>query len=469
MKRWHIMLVVAVIIIGLFFVDGGSVYVKQLLNRPPKATFTYRTPTRTLKYIAPTDRDLIMFLNNSTDPDGDPLTSRWYVRYNGTGDWKLLNGSRDHWGRLSVSNEKGHEIKLVVSDGMKEDAAAAILPFDPAHMYKTTELLGVSLKGINYHVGRRYMGDYGSTPTPDEINESLEVIRTELGCNAIKLYGDNLDVMIFSAEKAAEKGFQTIILSQRYSFTAPNQETTIDEHVKAVIEFSKKAEAFRIKHDDVILNIGEELQYTVSGLVDAPSYSERTQIYSKMNPEERAVVDKKLNAYLGQMLEGVRSNFLGPVTYSPNPMTKFAIKWQELGFDIVGPMGYYPDDGWNTESNIIKDLIRLKTYGKPVIITESGCECFVGADKGILYNNQEYYPEEQVKYLNRVMPAFMKARIDGIMHFTFIYKVADDADSYGLMLWNKNNYVRRGFSISFFVILPMSVAGEGVSVGVCGV
>ena len=40
----------------------------------------------------------------------------------GTGDWKSLNNSKDHWGRLPVSNEKGHEIKLVVLDGMKEDS-----------------------------------------------------------------------------------------------------------------------------------------------------------------------------------------------------------------------------------------------------------------------------------------------------------------------------------------------------------
>ena len=132
MKKWQIVLIASLILIGLFLLDGGAVYVKQLINRPPKTAFTYRTPTRTLKYIAPTDRDLILFLNNSTDPDGDPLTSKWYVRYNGTGDWKLLTSSRDHWGKLPVSNEKGHEIKLVVSDGMKENSTTIVLPVDPS-------------------------------------------------------------------------------------------------------------------------------------------------------------------------------------------------------------------------------------------------------------------------------------------------------------------------------------------------
>jgi len=135
LKKWQIALIAVLLIVGIFFVDGGAVYVKQLLNRPPKAAFTYRTPTRTLKYIAPTDSDMIMFLNNSTDPDGDELTCKWYVRFNGTGDWKILNSSRDHWGRLPVSNEKGHEIRLIVSDGMKESSSSVVLPVDIASHY----------------------------------------------------------------------------------------------------------------------------------------------------------------------------------------------------------------------------------------------------------------------------------------------------------------------------------------------
>lgn len=127
MKKWQIAFIGIFIVVGIFLLDGGSTYIKQLTNHPPKAAFTYRTPTRTLKYVAPTDRDPIMFLNNSTDPDGDPLTSTWQIRFNGTGDWKILNNSRDHRGRLPASNEKGHEIKLAVSDGARDDSVSALV------------------------------------------------------------------------------------------------------------------------------------------------------------------------------------------------------------------------------------------------------------------------------------------------------------------------------------------------------
>jgi len=63
LKKWQIALVVVLLVVGIFFVDGGSAYIKQLINRSPKAAFMYRTPTRTLKYIAPTDRDMILLLN----------------------------------------------------------------------------------------------------------------------------------------------------------------------------------------------------------------------------------------------------------------------------------------------------------------------------------------------------------------------------------------------------------------------
>lgn len=237
MKKWPIALVGILIVVGLFLLDGGSIYIKQLLNRPPKAAFMYRTPTRTLKYIAPTDRDMILFLNNSTDPDGDPLTYSWFV------DGRLVNNTKDHWTKLIQGN---HTVRLVVSDGMKEDSATVVLPVDPAQLSNYSKRqLSVPLKGIAYHIGRYFMGDYGKPPADDEIPETLTVIRDELGCNAILLWGGYEDVMVRCAKAAINMGFKEIFLIPRYQRVAPNQAMTITEHTKRVVEFAKSVEGLR--------------------------------------------------------------------------------------------------------------------------------------------------------------------------------------------------------------------------------
>jgi hypothetical protein len=461
MKRWHVVVMAILILTALFLADGGAVYLKEFLstfqpgatstqsttstrslNEPPKAAFMYRTPTRTLKYIAPTDQDLIMFLNNSTDPDlpFEALESRWYVQYNGTGDWQPLNASRDYSTTLPAGQ---HMIKLVVSDGHSQDSMIQSIVVDRSDVYPSRQFT-IGLKGINYHIGRRYMGEYGRYPDADEINESLDVIRYELGCNAIKLFGDSPDLMVFASQKAIEKGFQIVILSLRHKYAespSPHREVTIDEHVKAVIEFSKSAEELHRKYGGIVLCIGEELQYTVTGLVDAPSYDERIDLYWKLSEEKRTVVNAKLNEYLATMVKGVRENFLGPVTYSPNEGTRFAVKWRELDLDIVAPMAYYEAAQW-TETEAVKDLLKFKTYGKPVYVTEFGVQCCVGAmanasgDPCTYQKSPIYSQDEQVHFIDGMVRIFTKARVDGIFYWMFIYKHENDAESYGLVKWN---------------------------------
>jgi hypothetical protein len=436
LKKWQIALVTVLIVVVLFLMDGGQVYVKQLLNRPPKAAFSYRTPTRTLKYIVPTDRDMIMFLNNSSDPDGDPLTSRWYVRYNGTGDWKLFNSSTHHWGRLPVSNEKGHEIRLVVSDGMKEDSTTATLLIDRTTGYSSRKL-SVCFKGVDYEIGFPFQSNRPAV-SETEMAECLGVIRSELGCNAIKIKGGFDELLVKCAEIAAQKSFELIIVSPRYDKSSQTEDLWIDQHVERVVSFSSKAESLLARINNLILCIGEELQYSTRGFVNASSYDERIDLYGKMKSEERAVVDERLNAYLAKIIKGVRENFHGLITYSPNPMTSFAVKWQELGLDACAPMLYNSD-----VRQAYKDCLRFKSLGKPVYIAEFGCGTFEGAASAAgaawrSYVNQPYSQEEQAQYIREAVDVFSTAQVDGIFYWTLILKYDNDARSSGILRYGKN-------------------------------
>jgi len=96
MKR----ILIAVLLVST--VGGGVVaaHYLRLFNRPPGAEFSYRTPTRTLDYVLPTDEDTIMFVNKSTDPDGDTLTYSWFV------DGIQVNNTKDHSMRLTAGTHK---------------------------------------------------------------------------------------------------------------------------------------------------------------------------------------------------------------------------------------------------------------------------------------------------------------------------------------------------------------------------
>jgi hypothetical protein len=440
--KWHIALAAAVIIVALFLMDGGAVYVRQLLNRPPKAAFTYRTPTRTLKYIAPTDRDIIMFLNNSTDPDGDPLASQWLIRYNGTGDWKLLNNSRDHWGRLPVSNEKGHEIRLVVSDGMKEDSKIAVMPVDPAYLSNYPEIrLDIPRIGIVYNIGEHH----GELP-PDEIeiSEALSVVKNELRRDTLRLFGSYEDVMIICAKLAQNINFSNIVLNPRYRKLNNIDDMNIEEHTERLIKFSQLAERLRKNsiHDTIVLSIGNELTIDVRGICNGTTYLDRIkQIQQSATPHQ-----SQLNSWLKKITAEVRKAYKGKLTYSAAPWE--SVKWNELDVDIVGANQYYAYE-WMSEKDFIRALQNFKSFKKPVGVMETGSATFEGARRWgggawTRYQNQSYSQKEQAEFIRKNLILCSEAKMDIVIVYTLVSRNAKiDETSYGVLRYHPDELWRR--------------------------
>jgi hypothetical protein len=412
LKKLQIALVGILIVVGLFLLDGGSVYIKQLINRPPKAAFSFRTPTRTLKYIASTDRDLIMFLNNSTDPDGDKLISQWFIRYNGTGDWRLLNSSIDHWGRLSVSSEKGHEIKLVVSDGMKEESTTAMIPVDPARPERFHQSrLTVPVKGINYQVGITNWPSF-PTPTSEEMLEEIEVIRNELGCNGIRIYGDNDDKIVECARIALVKKFQIILLSPRYIGA------TVSETVERFNGFVIRAGDL-LQHESIAVAVGNELNLDSGGRFDAFS-------------------DAQLNDFLFSLVSSVPETLRGRITYARGPWEN--PDWPRLGLTIIGSNEYI-------SSETQKRVLNFKAYGK-VWITEFGSTTYEDATRYMgsgwrYYQNKTYSQEEQVSCIERSLKSYEICGVDAAFLYTFIERKPTDAESFGILKFQAQGMLLR--------------------------
>jgi len=93
--------------VGKYFWDTTDVYEVEQLT----PTGANQRPTVTLAYdpVNPTTKDTVLFAATASDPDGDPLTYKWYL------DGKNLNISA---GGMKVSNlgPVEHTVKVMVSD-----------------------------------------------------------------------------------------------------------------------------------------------------------------------------------------------------------------------------------------------------------------------------------------------------------------------------------------------------------------
>jgi hypothetical protein len=419
-----------IIAVSLIAVIGGVGYGLGWFNRPPKAGFSFRTPTRTLKYIAPTDRDLIIFTNESTDPETplEKLICNWYVRFNGTGDWKRLNSSTHHWGRLLVSNEKGHEIKLVVSDGMKEDSTTVILSVDPARLPRYSERrLRIPIKGICYNAGVGAFGREFRPPDDLEIQEDLTVIREELNCDGIRIFGDNEEKMLQCGELAFHSGFKIVMLNPLYV------ELPVNESAKRIIDFAKRVQA---KSESInrpfVFVIGNEESIDTKGIFESPTREERKkEIQQRWTQAE---YQNRLNNFLGLVLGEVKKVFKGKVTYASG--TWEDVDWINLPFDVAGMNHYFNGDtNW-----YFRRLYYLQKSGKPIFATEFGCASYEGA---LQYGGGAYAQREGKTYSQQAQSngieqtlGLLNGRVDACFLWKFkIYK-EDDRGSYGILRYN---------------------------------
>ncbi|MBS7622866.1 PKD domain-containing protein [Candidatus Bathyarchaeota archaeon] len=175
--------------------------VETKVNSPPYANFELKRPI----YIRPCVGQEVQFLNKSTDPDGDPLTYRWYV------DDKLESESKDFSTRF---NEIGqHSVRLEVSDGkLKDKKEYSFIDVETDQIFPTKPLY-VKYKGVRYFAGSiTYEWPNIPSPSTEEMDEQLDTIRDDLGCNAIIICGGEYseDRMIECGRMALEKRFERI-------------------------------------------------------------------------------------------------------------------------------------------------------------------------------------------------------------------------------------------------------------------
>jgi hypothetical protein len=405
---------------------GVAVYAGRYLI-PPSPRFSSRTSRRSLRYVVPQSADEVQFVNETDEPFFlPPVTYSWFI------DSRIASTSSNYSCSLSETRTTAgpHIVRLAGSRGFAKSYAESRIEVDPENLPEyPMRKLTIPIKGINYSIKRP---NEGSPPAESEMRECLTVIRHELGCNAIRIYGGYEDHLILCSKLADQIGFEIVEISPNYrTYNPPN--FTIEENVRRVINFAPRVEELRESSSaKIVLVVGNELSIDATGILPGASYVERIAAIESWDSKD----DAKLNSYLNQLTGEVRKRFNGLITYAAGSWEN--VEWWRPEFDIVGPNRYVVSTPGGREWARDR-LAHYKKFGKPVWVNEFGCMSYVGASREEPYTSQRYSQEEQAQNITESIELFKQVGgIDAVFLFLFAISGADDASegiwySHGIM------------------------------------
>ncbi|GAA1467974.1 CPBP family glutamic-type intramembrane protease [Nocardiopsis exhalans] len=226
----------------------------------------------------------------------------------------------------------------------------------------------LSVRGIMYDVGSSYMPGQNSRErwNPEAVREDMRVIREDLHCTTVSLFGHDLNRLEQGARFALEQGLDVWLQPRAVDARHPE----LIEHVGGAAE---AAERLISDHPGrIVLNVGCELTVLNRGILPGRDMGRRAgALYVfAMFPVYHNL---RLNRLLRRLAATARERFSGPLSYG-------AGTWEEVDwspFDIVG-VDYYFDD--ITRSSYRQGLRALTRWNKPVVVTEFGCCSYRGAE-----------------------------------------------------------------------------------------
>ncbi len=270
---------------------------------------------------------------------------------------------------------------LVLTSGLKS-GKAAINQQSPKTSYDNK----LSIKGINYDIGTRYTPPFITRAELNRpmIKQEMLIIKNQLGCNALRIYGEKFDYLEFSSEAALSYGFK-VWLSPRFIDRTPS--TTKGLIMQAAVIAQKIWEMDK----GTVFIIGNEFTLDMKGFIDGNTYQQRGENLTFAIAKSLLIdYNKQLNLFLSEVVLEVRKIFKGKITYA-------AGFWENIDwsiFDIVSVNKYRM---FFNKPFYERQIKNLKQFGKPVAITEFGCASYKGAEKwgGASYNIVEWHQNKR--------------------------------------------------------------------------
>jgi len=308
-------------------------------------------------------------------------------------------------------------------------------------------------KGIGYDTGLSLDGDTRRPFDHDVVRRELQIIRDDLHCTAVRLWGDDLDRLEFAADHAATLGLEVWFSPFTHQFGP-------EEMLALLADGAERAERIRRRGAEVVFVTGAELSLFNRGFLPGDSVRERTAALLERRSELGTLLadlPARVNDFLRQAVAVVRERFGGKVTYASVPLER--VDWTP--FDIVSVDAHRSKE----VAHVYQDGIRaLVAQGKPVAITEFGCTPYRGAaDLGALSGEIVEYSdgipvrlngdytrdeEEQAGYLRELLNVFAAEGVDAAFVCTFVcyglYHRADPREDLDMASWGVVKVLEHG-------------------------
>ena len=288
----------------------------------------------------------------------------------------------------------------------------------------------MKLKGINYDIGIAFTyGDPESTTNvwnKEAFRRDLEIIRDELGCNAMRLSGTDETDMICGAEMVLQAGMDCWV-SPHY-IDAPLEE--LEARTQAV---AAGVEPLRAKYPDneVVIVYGCELHH-FSPFLPGSNFTERLQILGSPDlPGLLEEANKKLDAYFARVIPEMRKVFGGRITYT----TVFFEQIDWAPFDIICLDHYKNNSTKDSFRDDMASFVQLAAaQNKEFYCLETGYGCFDGCfavagannmavgitAEGLLDRDVARSEKQQADALVDAMEDIFQTGAGGIFVFTFV-------------------------------------------------
>ncbi|TDQ00471.1 abortive infection protein [Labedaea rhizosphaerae] len=221
-------------------------------------------------------------------------------------------------------------------------------------------------RGVLYDVGRVLGFNWRPVFDPRVVRRELEIIRDDLGCNAVKICGRDVDRLTVAAEHALALGLEVWFSPELWD---QGVEATL-AHIAAAAVAGERLR--RRWPDRLVFSVATESTLFMRGIIKGRTFLRRL---ANVHEEIRAGRHRApLEAFLTRATRQVRDVFGGPITYASLPFER--VDWDL--FDIVG-VDHYRDA--RSGPRYLDTLERLSAHGKPVVVTEFGMRTYRGADR----------------------------------------------------------------------------------------
>lgn len=301
--------------------------------------------------------------------------------------------------------------------------------------------------GVVYDVGLHFSGTERSSVDPfdpDLVRHDMQAI-SELGANAVRIEGQEIDRLIVATRAAHDAGLSV--------FLSPwKMDAGFRETLEYVSTCAAAAEQLRSEGAEIVFIVGCEYTIFSDGIYPGSGVYERgAWAYRKLRdgggeregggwpdspeglPDPFPEKATQLNGVLAALAEASRQSFDGPITYSAAIFED--VDWSI--FDMVG-VNYYRET--QTDEEYVAGLDYFRQWGKPIAIPEFGCCTYKGAaarggrgflvlqgttedgvglfEGGVVPTRDE---TEQADYIERQFRLFAKADVSAAFVFVFAY------------------------------------------------